>query len=53
MCVCTWYVCMCVCFNAVFIVCEFILTGDSVYPLSVSMVTSIVAILTFWRYFCM
>lgn len=53
-CKCAYIVCMYVCFNiAVFIVCEFVLTGDNVYPLSVSMVTSIVAILTFWRYFCM
>lgn len=36
-------------YNAALVICEFILTGDDVYPLSISMVTSIVAIVTFWR----
>lgn len=33
----------------VFIMCEYILTWDEVYPLSVSMATGVVGALTFWR----
>lgn len=36
--------------SIVFVFCEYVLTWDKVYPLSISMATGVVAVLTFWRY---